>query len=114
MARLNMRVVARPDGTITDIDGDSLEMLGWEPDELVGKSVVEIIPFKYREAHAAGIARFAADGSKKAMGSWLEVEARQRDGQVQPVTFVVTERAGMLEALLETPADPRLPTLDDE
>jgi PAS domain S-box-containing protein len=113
MARLNLRIVAGTDGIITDIEGDSLEMLGWEPAELVGQNVVEIIPFKYREAHDAGMTRFVADGSKKEMGSWLEVEARRRDGQVQPVTFVVTERAGVLEGLLETPSDPRLPTLDE-
>jgi PAS domain S-box-containing protein len=113
MARLNVRIMANTEGTIIEVEGDAMGMLAWEADDLVGENVAEIIPFKYREAHAAGMTRFVTDGTKKAMGSWLEVEARRKDGQVQPVTFVVTERAGILEALLETPADPGLPTLDD-
>jgi PAS domain S-box-containing protein len=112
MARL--RIHAGRDGIITEIEGDCVEILAWEPDDLLGQDVVEIIPFKMREAHAAGMGRYIADGSKQVMGSWLEVEARRKDGQVIPVTFCVTERAGVLEALLETPADPRLPTLDEQ
>jgi PAS domain S-box-containing protein len=108
------RILANRDGIITEIEGDCFEILAYEPAELIGENVVEIIPFKYREAHAAGMGRYLGDGSKKAMGSWLEVEARRKDGQVQPVTFCVTERHGLLEALLETPHDPTLPSLDDE
>jgi PAS domain S-box-containing protein len=108
-----VRIIADREGTITEIEGDCHEILAWEPGELIGGNVREIIPFKYREAHEAGMGRYLGDGSKKAMGSWLDVEARRKDGQVQPVTFVVTERHGMLEALLETPHDPSLPTLDE-
>jgi hypothetical protein len=46
------------------------------------------------------------------MGSWLEVQARRKDGNTIDVTFCVTERDGMVEALIETPADPNLPGLE--
>ena len=110
MARLVL--IAKREGEIIDLEGDVSEILGWNPAELVGLSVTTIIPFKYRERHAAGWERWTKTGVKRAMGSWLEVSARRKDGNTIPVTFCVTERGGNLEAVIETPADPTLPPIE--
>ena len=73
-----------------------------------------IIPFKYRERHESGWERWTETGVKKAMGTWLEVTARRKDGNTIPVAFCVTERGDNLEAIIETPADTTLPDLDAE
>ena len=110
MARLT--IIANHDGDITDTHGAVSEILGWDPEELIGLPVSTIIPFKYRERHASGWERWTETGVKKAMGTWLEVSARRKDGNTIPVTFCVTERGGSLEAFIETPADPTLPPID--
>lgn len=111
MARLVVQ--ANQDGTIVSLEGNIKEILGWEVGDLLGKSVEELIPYKYRERHRAGLQRWVKTKQKSAMGSWIEVQARRSDGNVIPVTFCVTERKGVLEAILETPSDPELPNLDN-
>ena len=107
-----LKIVANSKGIIEATEGDVEHILGWDPEDLVGKAIVEIVPFKYRERHAQGWERWTTTGEKRAMGSWLEVQARRKDGNTIDVTFCVTERDGMVEALIETPADPNLPGLE--
>jgi hypothetical protein len=107
MARLVIR--AKASGEIVGVEGDCLEVLAWEAEDLLGEDVVVIIPYKFRELHHAGLERWNGTKEKRAMGSWLEVQARRKDKQVINVTFCVTERKGILEAILETPSDPQLP-----
>lgn len=111
MARL--AISADQSGTIVKVQGDVEVVLGWKPDDLVGQPIVEIIPFKYRERHAAGWDRWINTGEKRVMGEWLELEARRKDGNTISVTFCVTSHPEFLEAILETPADPELPHLDE-
>lgn len=106
-------IKADREGNIIKLEGDVEAILGWDPEELLGKPIVEIIPFKYRERHAAGWKRWCTTGQKMVMGSWVRVEARRADGNEIEVNFCITERAGMVQAIVETPASPRLPTLDD-
>jgi two-component system sensor kinase FixL len=106
-----LKIIANRDGTIEATEGAVDEILGWDPEDLIGENIVEIVPFKYRERHAQGWERWTTTGEKRAMGSWLEVQARRKDGNTIDITFCVTERDDMVEALLETPADPNLPGL---
>jgi PAS domain S-box-containing protein len=109
------RLTIRSDlaGKIIGLEGDSVEILAWEAEELIGQNVSVIIPFKYKESHHAGLGNYARTKEKRAMGSWLEVQAKRNDKQVINVTFCVTERNGILEAILETPSDPELPDVAD-
>lgn len=102
MARLTVTIST--EAKIVALEGDCLAMLGWEPEELLGQDVSEIVPFKYRERHAAGWDRYQRTKEKRAMGSWLEVEARRRDGNVVPISFCVTERDGLISAIMESSA----------
>ena len=103
MARLT--ITGDGDGNIIELDGEVEAILGWSPSELLGKSIAEIIPYKYRKRHAAGWERWCTTQQKRAMGSWIEVEARRADGNVIPVTFCVTERKGVVQAVLELRSD---------
>jgi PAS domain S-box-containing protein len=101
-------MIADSEGMITAVTGEVISILGYSARELVGRPIEAIVPDRYREAHRAGMARYRSTGVKKVMGSWLEVHALRKDGQEIDVTFCVTERKGVLEALMETPADAQL------
>jgi PAS domain S-box-containing protein len=55
-------------------------MLGYLPNELVGKSHRVLLPERYREVHAGHVDRFMSDPSPRKMGSGLELAALRKDG----------------------------------
>ena len=97
-------MTADSEGNITAVTGEVITILGYASNELVGRSIETIIPDKYRADHRAGMSRYQSTGTKKVMGSGLNVQALHKDGNEIEVTFCVTERQGVLEAILETPA----------
>jgi PAS domain S-box-containing protein len=97
-------MTADSEGNNTAVTGEVITILGYASNELVGRSIETIIPDKYRADHRAGMSRYQSAGTKKVMGSWLNVQALHKDGNEIEVTFCVTERQGVLEAILETPA----------
>jgi PAS domain S-box-containing protein len=106
-------IKADREGNIIAAEGDVEAILGWDPEGLLGKPVVEIIPFKYRERHAAGWERWCTTGQKMAMGTWMKAEARRADGNEISIDLCITEREGIVQAIIGFPADPGLPTFDD-
>lgn len=55
-------------------------MLGYLPNELLGRSHSVLIPERYRDLHAGHMARFMADPSPRMMGAGLELAALRKDG----------------------------------
>ncbi|CAM4474012.1 Sensor protein FixL [Mycobacterium basiliense] len=68
------------------------ELLGYTSEELIGKKVEIIVPYKYREAHRRGLKRWSESGEAKVMGTWLLIEARHRDGDLVRMELVLTQR----------------------
>lgn len=65
-------------------------MFGYSPEEVLGKSMPELImPPEYRKRHYEGVSRVLAGGS----GSWLnrtvEVSAKRRNGTIFPVELSI-------------------------
>ena len=60
-------------------------MFGFKPEELVGQSLVAIIPERYREAHRRGIDRFLKTRNRRIPWSGVELPAMHRDGHEFPV-----------------------------
>ncbi len=94
-------ISADEDGIITAVEGDVAEMVGWDVDDLVGEDIEVVIPKKFRERHHSALDNYVATGRKKAMGSWVEVEALHKSGETLPIMLVVTERGGVLQGILE-------------
>lgn len=69
------------------------DALGWEPEELVGRRVVTIVPARYREAHVAGFTRHLATGEAHVLGVELDLPLLRRDGSEITGTFLI-EQAG--------------------
>lgn len=61
------------------------EMFGYTPDEVMGELVATVIPQRFREAHAEGIARVAAGGERHVIGQTVELAGLHRDGREFPI-----------------------------
>ncbi len=97
----SMMISADEDGIITAVEGDVAEMLGYDAADLIGEDIEVVVPPKYHERHHSSLDNYVATGKKKAMGSWVAVEALHRSGEILPVMLVVTERDGVLQGILE-------------
>lgn len=60
---------------------------GFEPHELLGKSITKILS----RDRVAGGTQFIADLSKKALGHIIEIQAQHRDGREVPIDFTLAE-----------------------
>ena len=60
------------------------ELLGYEPDELVGGPLTVIIPEDLRQRHAEGFARYLTTGRRGLDWSAIELPVRRRDGSTYP------------------------------
>jgi PAS domain S-box-containing protein len=71
-------------------------LLGYDdPEELVGRRILAIIPERYRQAHVAGFTLLQLTGRKPLLGRTVEVPALRRDGVEVPVLMEITaEQAG--------------------
>jgi PAS domain S-box-containing protein len=64
-------------------------LLGWAPDDLVGRRVVAIIPPRFREAHVAGFSRHLSTGNARALGVDLELPVLRADGTELACHFLI-------------------------
>lgn len=64
-------------------------MLGWEPQALVGRRVVAIVPPRFREAHVAGFTRHLTTGQAHALNTHLELPVLRADASEVPCDFYI-------------------------
>ncbi|MGH9011510.1 MAG: PAS domain S-box protein, partial [Acidimicrobiia bacterium] len=77
------------EGRITAWNRQAEATFGWDPDDVVGRPLDEVlIPPDLRAAHRQGLATFLATGHGPALGQRLELTALHRDGRVLPVELV--------------------------
>ena len=77
-------------GHIIEANRAATELLGWLPDEMVGRRVGELlVPPELREGHEAGLRRFAELGESSLIGTRFETEALHRDGSRIPVELTI-------------------------
>ncbi|RQG92983.1 PAS domain S-box protein [Natrarchaeobius halalkaliphilus] len=67
------------------------EILGYAPEELVGRSKMTIIPERLRPAHAAGLEKYIRTGEKHIDWGGIELPALHRDGHEVPVLVSLRE-----------------------
>ncbi|MCU1251157.1 MAG: sensor signal transduction histidine kinase [Edaphobacter sp.] len=82
-----------PDVIIT-IDENSLILainpavqatFGYSPEELIGQKMVALMPERFRDSHAAGIARHLATGTRNISWNGVQLPALRKDGVEIPV-----------------------------
>lgn len=80
-------IVAGLDNRIVHADGDTLDLLGWTPAQLVGRRLTTIVPAPLREAHLVGFTRWRTTGEMHIIGRPIEVAAVHADGTHVPVVL---------------------------
>lgn len=77
-------------GRITDWNARAEQTFGWTAEEVLGKTVAEvIIPAAARAAHTQGLARFRYTGTGPVIDNRIQVEALHRDGHLIPVELSI-------------------------
>ncbi len=66
-------------------------VLGYRPDEIVGKSVNMLMPEPHRSTHDGYIQAYVRTGIAKALGICREMEAQRKDGSTIPIDLLCTE-----------------------
>jgi PAS domain S-box-containing protein len=79
------------EGGITEFNPAAERTFGYRRDEIIGKSMAEvIIPPSFREHHRLGVARYLATGESRVLGRHLELTAVRADGSEFPVELAIT------------------------
>jgi PAS domain S-box-containing protein len=91
-------LMASPDAIIVIDEGGSVlfaspatsQLFGYEPCELVGQTIEQLVPGDLRDAHLAHRKAYASDPTPRPMGIGLELTGRRRDGTTFPVDVSLT------------------------
>ena len=78
-------VVVDADGTVVLANERAEALFGWPADELVGRTVEELIPAELRTRHRAHRATYGRDPHGRMMGEGIELVALCRNGSEVPV-----------------------------
>jgi PAS domain S-box-containing protein len=78
-------LVVGEDGIIAHANRRCEALLGYSPEQLVGKTVESLIPQALRSSHAAQRTRYQAAPTPRSMGVGLELVALRADGRAVPV-----------------------------
>lgn len=69
------------------------EEYGWTEDDLIGKSVVEIMPEHMRSGHNIGFSRFLATEKSELLNKQLPLKVKYKDGkEILSNHFIVAEK----------------------
>lgn len=78
-------VIGDTKGNIIGWNKAAEAIFGYKTEEIVGKSIREIMPEKYRDAHDAGMYRYLTTGKKKVIGKTVELEGLKKNGEIFPI-----------------------------
>lgn len=77
-------------GIIQSASDSILRLLGWRPDELIGRNISVLMPEPHRSEHDGYLERYARTGQTNIMNRPRRFEALHRSGDLVPVELCVT------------------------
>ncbi|HVM40660.1 MAG TPA: PAS domain S-box protein, partial [Acidimicrobiia bacterium] len=83
-------LVVAGDGRIEFASRKTVDVFGWEPDELVGRSVEVLLPERFRDRHVEYRGGFGANPRSRQMGAGLELSGLRADGTEFPVEVALS------------------------
>ncbi len=95
-------VLVDRDGVVRLINAQAERVFGYRREELVGRSVEELVPAQFAAAHPGNRRAYLAEPQPRPMGTGRELFARRRDGSEFPVEIglnpIATEQGMMVLA----------------
>jgi PAS domain S-box-containing protein len=82
-------VAADEGNRILAISRPLAQALGWDPDDLIGRRIVAIVPPRFREAHVAGFTRHLTTGKAHALDVRLELPVLRADATEVACEFFI-------------------------
>lgn len=73
-------LISAADGTITLANQQVEQLLGYGAEELIGKSIDDLVPSRFRAHHPVQRSQFSENPSARRMGKGLAVRAKRKDG----------------------------------
>lgn len=84
-------VTIDPRGAIQEFNAAAVRMFGYQPDEVLGRNVSQLMPEPHRSAHNGYLKAYLAGGPARVVGATSEIEAIRKDGSRFPVELAVSE-----------------------
>jgi PAS domain S-box-containing protein len=85
-----MPTVAADEGNrIVAANGAAADLLGWDPDDLVGRRLSALVPEHLRERHTAAFTSMLLTGRTRIVGRSVPLPALHRDGRLVPVRLYI-------------------------
>ena len=82
-----------PRGLIVSANPATVQMFGYDLEELIGANVSVLMPPPFRDEHDEYVANYLRTGDAKIIGSGREVPGRRKNGDIFPLYLAVSEAA---------------------
>ncbi|MEV5551185.1 SpoIIE family protein phosphatase [Streptomyces sp. NPDC052309] len=82
-------IAADEGNRIIAANGPAADLLGWDPDDLVGRKLTTLIPEHLRQRHTAAFGSMLLTGRTRIVGRSVPLPALHRDGRVVPVRLYI-------------------------
>ncbi len=88
-------IAADADNVIRYANSAVQRLLGWSPQELIGQSLLTLIPTRFRDAHSRGMAHHVRTGERKLIGGpAVRLGALHRDGHEIEIELSLSSLSG--------------------
>ena len=78
-------------GNVVSWNTTAERTFGYTKAEILGQSLIQLLPVRYHEAHHSGLARILAGGERRVIGKTVELEGRRKDGNEFPIELSISE-----------------------
>ncbi|HET8807298.1 MAG TPA: ATP-binding protein [Methylophaga sp.] len=77
-------------GNIQHFNHASTQLYGYQPEEIIGHNITQLMPAEYRPMHEQGMARFLKTEQPQMIGKAVQVEALHKSGQIIPIELTLS------------------------
>lgn len=77
-------------GIIQNFNAASVRLFGYQPEEIIGQNITQLMPSQHRKNHEHGMSRFLSSEKSTIIGQPVELEALHKSGQIIPIELTLS------------------------